>query len=65
MYADGDPIGELPLRVRSAPAAVRLLVPADAQPSGAFSSPAMPRKPPPAGDPPSAAVARKQPLAGD
>jgi diacylglycerol kinase family enzyme len=28
MYADGDPIGELPLRVRALPAAVTVLVPA-------------------------------------
>jgi YegS/Rv2252/BmrU family lipid kinase len=28
MYADGDPIGELPVRVRALPAAVRMLVPA-------------------------------------
>jgi hypothetical protein len=29
MYADGDPIGELPLRVRAAPAAVTVIVPRD------------------------------------
>jgi len=29
LYADGDPIGELPLRVSVLPAAVRVLVPAD------------------------------------
>jgi YegS/Rv2252/BmrU family lipid kinase len=29
MYADGDPIGELPLRVRAVPAAIDVLVPAD------------------------------------
>jgi YegS/Rv2252/BmrU family lipid kinase len=28
MYADGDPIGELPVRVRAVPGAVRVLVPA-------------------------------------
>jgi YegS/Rv2252/BmrU family lipid kinase len=65
MYADGEEIGELPLRLRSAPAAVRLLVPAHAQPSGAFSGPAVGRKPPPVGDPPSAAVAPKRPLEGE
>lgn len=32
MYADGDPIGELPLRVRVVPGAVRVLVPADSAP---------------------------------
>jgi diacylglycerol kinase family enzyme len=29
MYADGDPIGELPLRVRAAPGAVTVIVPRD------------------------------------
>jgi YegS/Rv2252/BmrU family lipid kinase len=29
MYADGDPIGELPLRVRALPGAINVLVPAD------------------------------------
>ncbi len=29
LYADGDPIGELPLRVSVLPAAVRVLIPAD------------------------------------
>jgi YegS/Rv2252/BmrU family lipid kinase len=29
MYADGDPIGELPVRVRAVPAAVTVLVPAE------------------------------------
>jgi YegS/Rv2252/BmrU family lipid kinase len=42
MYADGDPIGELPVRVRAVPGAVRVLVPAQG-PSGiagsAFASP--------------------------
>ena len=35
MYADGDPIGELPVRVRALPGAVRMLVPAE--PGPAFS----------------------------
>ena len=35
MYADGDPIGELPVRVRALPGAVTMLVPA--QPGPAFS----------------------------
>jgi YegS/Rv2252/BmrU family lipid kinase len=65
MYADGDPIGELPLRLRSAPAAVQLLVPADAPPSGAFSSPAPSRQPAPASGSPSAAAAPKQSPARD
>lgn len=36
MYADGDPIGELPLRVRALPGAVRVLVPADGAGADAF-----------------------------
>jgi YegS/Rv2252/BmrU family lipid kinase len=36
MYADGDPIGELPLRVRAIAAAVRVLVPADGSGADAF-----------------------------
>jgi len=43
LYADGDPIGELPVRVRAAAGAVHMLVPADRR--DAFSSP-----PPLAGD---------------
>jgi YegS/Rv2252/BmrU family lipid kinase len=34
MYADGDPIGELPVRVRAVPAAIRVLVPATEGGSG-------------------------------
>jgi YegS/Rv2252/BmrU family lipid kinase len=37
MYADGDPIGELPVRVRAVPGAVQVLVPAQG-PSGAAGS---------------------------
>ena len=37
MYADGDPIGDLPLRVRAVRGAVRVLVPEG--PSAAFASP--------------------------
>lgn len=44
MYADGDPIGELPVRVRAARAAVRVLVPASTPARPAFSAP----PPPPA-----------------
>ena len=40
MYADGDPIGELPLRVRAVPAAIDVLVPADGG-DAAFSAPAV------------------------
>lgn len=36
MYADGDPIGELPLRVRAVSGAVRVLVPADGAGADAF-----------------------------
>ncbi len=36
MYADGDPIGELPLRVRTIGGAVRILVPADGSGADAF-----------------------------
>jgi YegS/Rv2252/BmrU family lipid kinase len=50
MYADGDPIGELPLRVRAVPAAVNVLVPAD-DGDAAFSAVGDP-------SPPSAAPAR-------
>ena len=46
MYADGDPIGELPVRVRALPAALRVLVPATAAGASAFLSPA--RAEPPA-----------------
>jgi YegS/Rv2252/BmrU family lipid kinase len=37
MYADGDPIGELPVRVRALPAAVSVLTPADPNPAFADS----------------------------
>lgn len=37
MYADGDPIGELPLRVRAVSGAVNVLVPADASADSAFT----------------------------
>ncbi len=33
MYADGDPIGELPVRVRALPGAVRIITPADGGPA--------------------------------
>ena len=40
MYADGDPIGELPVRVSAVGGAVSVLVPTDvAAASSAFSSP--------------------------
>ena len=40
MYADGDPIGELPVRVRSLPGAVKVLVPREDAARAAFGSPA-------------------------
>jgi YegS/Rv2252/BmrU family lipid kinase len=43
MYADGDPIGELPLRLRAVPGAVQMLVPPQSGPRPAFAAP-----PPPA-----------------
>jgi YegS/Rv2252/BmrU family lipid kinase len=41
MYADGDPIGDLPLRVRAVRGAVTMLVPADA-PDSPFGAPSPP-----------------------
>jgi YegS/Rv2252/BmrU family lipid kinase len=38
MYADGDPIGELPLRVRALPGAVNVLVPLESQERPAFAA---------------------------
>jgi YegS/Rv2252/BmrU family lipid kinase len=40
MYADGDPIGELPVRVRALRGAVTMLTPADGPADSAFSGPA-------------------------
>jgi YegS/Rv2252/BmrU family lipid kinase len=37
MYADGDPIGELPVRVRAEPAAIRMLVPRASPPVPALA----------------------------
>jgi len=42
MYADGDPVGELPLRVRALPGAVTMLVPRGGGPNRAFGSHAAP-----------------------
>ncbi|HUB36691.1 MAG TPA: YegS/Rv2252/BmrU family lipid kinase [Solirubrobacteraceae bacterium] len=47
MYADGDPIGELPLRVRALPGAVSVLVPRIANPAFAAPLDAAPPAPPP------------------
>jgi diacylglycerol kinase family enzyme len=38
LYADGDPVAELPARVRAVPAAISVLVPAGDPPSPAFAS---------------------------
>jgi YegS/Rv2252/BmrU family lipid kinase len=37
MYADGDPVGELPVRVRALPGQVTMLIPADRAGAGALS----------------------------
>jgi YegS/Rv2252/BmrU family lipid kinase len=39
MYADGDPIGELPVRVRAVSGAVNIIVPASGVDTGAFAAP--------------------------
>jgi YegS/Rv2252/BmrU family lipid kinase len=54
MYADGDPIGELPLRVGALPAAVNMLTPLVGPADSPFAGPA---PPPAAAGPPSAAPA--------
>ena len=40
VYADGDPIAELPVRIRALPAAVKMLVPAEAGADSPFRAPA-------------------------
>jgi len=45
MYADGDPIGELPLRMRAVRAAVIVLTPPGASASPAFASPSLATRP--------------------
>jgi YegS/Rv2252/BmrU family lipid kinase len=40
MYADGDPIGDLPVRIRALPAAVTMLTPANVPPDSPFAHPA-------------------------
>jgi hypothetical protein len=39
MYADGDPIGELPVRVRAVKGAVNVIVPLEAPAAPAFAAP--------------------------
>ncbi len=46
MYADGDPIGELPVSVRAVPGAVDVLVPARNPPRSAFAAPSPASGPP-------------------
>ncbi len=45
MYADGDPIGELPLRIRATRGALMMLTPAIAAPDSPFSDPAPSSRP--------------------
>jgi YegS/Rv2252/BmrU family lipid kinase len=58
MYADGDPIGELPVRVRAVRGAINVLVPLERPVRPAFAAPPPPSAPPPlparapAGSPP-------------
>ncbi|HST54850.1 MAG TPA: diacylglycerol kinase family protein [Solirubrobacteraceae bacterium] len=54
LYADGDPIGELPVRVRAVRAAVHVLVPATAPENHAFSQPSAADSAPAAAPPGSA-----------
>ena len=39
MYADGDPIGELPVRVRAVKGAVSVIVPLESRVAAAFAAP--------------------------
>ena len=66
MYADGDPIGELPLRVRAVRGAVTMLVPPQARPDSAFAAPfPLPSEPTPSAHAvPPAAPAQGHPSAG-
>jgi YegS/Rv2252/BmrU family lipid kinase len=52
MYADGDPIGELQVRVRALPGAVTVLVPDSVAAGAAFGSPASLRSAPASSSPP-------------
>jgi YegS/Rv2252/BmrU family lipid kinase len=54
MYADGDPIGELPVRVRALRAAVTILVPPSSDEHSPFTASALPPGPPTAHASPSA-----------
>ncbi len=66
MYADGDPIGELPVRVRAVPGAVRVLVPASRSGPTAFSTP-LPHSAPAGGvgEPGASASPPSRPSVGD
>ena len=46
MYADGDPIGELPVRVRALPRAVTMLTPPAPPPDSPFAAPSPSRRQP-------------------
>jgi YegS/Rv2252/BmrU family lipid kinase len=65
MYADGDPIGELPVRVRAVRAAVTMLVPAHSDVPSAFATPTLPAgRPSLAGAPAAPAPSSSEPPAG-
>jgi YegS/Rv2252/BmrU family lipid kinase len=49
MYADGDPIGDLPVRVRALPGAINMLVPIQSRARTAFASPQVGPEPQAAG----------------
>jgi len=54
VYADGDPIGELPVRIRAERGAVAMLVPADLPAGGALTPLSRPLEPPEAAGAPAA-----------
>jgi YegS/Rv2252/BmrU family lipid kinase len=54
VYADGDPVGELPLRVRAVAGALRVLVPAGDRPGSPFGAPSPMAAPTTVADPPAA-----------
>jgi diacylglycerol kinase family enzyme len=49
MYADGDPIGELPVRVRALPGAITMLLPRVEVPGSAFAKSSQPSLAPDSG----------------
>jgi YegS/Rv2252/BmrU family lipid kinase len=64
MYADGDPIGELPLRVRALQGAVTMLVPRTTAEPSPFSRPGAARNETAAGDTPARGDSAGAPTAG-